>query len=711
MNFHRANQSRARILCLCLLLAVLLSGGMYSVQASGAPLAAPARENEQVRPQEPGYQPGEVLVRIKPGFRTASLPALEGSRRIRALLQSEIEVWQVPAGEEEALAAQLRTLPGVLYAEPNYLVQIFGEPNDPGFSSQWGHAQLNSLEAWEVSTGSSEVVVAVIDTGVDPDHPDLAGKLVPGYDFVDGDASPRDGYGHGTFVAGIAAARTNNALGMAGMSWGARIMPLRALDSNGSGSTADIIDAVEWAVQNGADVINMSFGNYKYSSLLESTLVSAHNAGVLLVAAAGNDGIHAPTYPASYPHVLGVGATDRNGKRASYSNVSLNVDVMAPGGTGAGCSDPNGIFSTLPTYAVTLSASCKAEYGYLHGTSFAAPAVSGLAALIRGLSPALGPGEVSRVITSTAVSMGGPFLHGYGRVDALAAVQEVSASADVPLLLPVGNSDGDGSYRVEWAPVPGAAAYLLQEARDPAFSAPVDLYFGPESSFQVSGRAAGLWYYRVRAALPGSDSGWSRIQPVGVLPAAPALALPSKAEAPDEYLLSWEPVAGAEGYILEEASSEAFTNSRVRYQGKDTSYRVTGQAGGTWQYRVRAYNGAGNGSWSANQVVEVPASALLAPKLKEIENGDQDGAFSLFWNDIEGASAYLVEWSRDPYFAQPETPLSVSASQLAVSGWLPGNWYVRVRAVSATGNSPWSASVSTGVRANLHLPLLLSSPE
>jgi len=700
VSLIRLKQSRVRMLCLCLLLAAGLPGMAYPSQAADAQVQA---AQEQV-----DYQPGEILVWMEPGYVTASLQALAGSRRIRSLAQPEVEVWQAPVGEEEALAAQVRNLPGVLYAEPNYRVQAFGEPNDPGFGKQWGHAQINSVEAWDVSTGSSEVVVAVIDSGVDLNHPDLAGKLVPGYDFVDNDASPRDTNGHGTFVAGIAAAQTNNGLGVAGMSWGARIMPLRVLNSNGSGTTADIIEAVNWAVAHGADIINMSFGNYQYSAIFEEALASAHKAGVLLVAAAGNDGIHAPTYPVSYPHVLGVGATDRNGKRAAYSNVSVNVDVMAPGGTGSGCQDPDGIYSTFPTYTVALSANCPKDYAYMKGTSFAAPAVAGLAAILRGLSPELGPAEVSQVITSTAVSMGGPFLYGYGRVDALAAVQEVAVPRDVPQLLPVDNGDGDGSYRIEWRAVPGATAYLLQEARDPDFSAPVELYFGAETSHQVTGKAAGLWYYRVRAHLPGGMGAWSRVQTAGVLPAAPGLASSPISTAPDEYLLSWGPVTGADGYILEEAPDASFSGARVRYQGPETGYRVTGQAGGTWRYRVRAYNGAGSGSWSAVQVVDVPPSPLAAPRLKEIDNGDRDGIFTLFWNDVAGASAYLVEFSLDPYFAQPEAPLRVEQSQLALFAWPPGDWYVRVRAVSPSGNGPWSGSVSTQVRVRLQLPLLLS---
>jgi hypothetical protein len=388
----------------------------------------------------------------------------------------------------------------------------------------------------------------------------------------------------------------------------------------------------------------------------------------------------------------------------------VNVDVLAPGGAGTGCQDSNGIYSTFPGYQVTLTSNveCPPNYAYLSGTSFPSPAAAGLAALVWSLSPELGPGEVSQVITSTAEYLGSPFYNGYGRIDALAAAQAVSAPPGTPLLLPVSNSDHDGSYQVEWAAVPGSAGYTLQEASDPSFSDLVVRYTGPENKVIVSDQAAGIWHYRVRARLSGGESAWSTIQTAGVTPAAPTLAGVENAGQMDEYSLAWTPVLGASGYSLEEASNPEFSGARLRYRGPETGYRVTGQPGGAWYYRVRAYNLAGGGSWSAGANTVVNPPLLIAPRLQEILNDDRNGDFSLFWNDIDGAAGYLVEWSSDPYFSHPEPPFFTSISQLSIAGRPGGNWYVRVRAVSSAGNSPWSSPMHTVVLLRTNLPILLS---
>lgn len=696
-----------RIIRICLLLAVLLSGSQFSSQGAGA-------AKQSARSYDPGqarYRPGEILVRLNPGSgMELSAAAVPGGRRIREFQNGELELWQVPIGEEEKIVSQLSANPQVVFAEPNYLVHAFAVPDDPGYSNQWGLAQVNASAAWDISTGSAEVIVAVIDSGIDLNHPDLVAKLVPGYDFIDNDLTPNDRNGHGTLVAGIIAARTNNGVGIAGMSWGARLMPLKVLGSNGEGVISNIIEAIDWAVDHGAKIINMSFGNYQHSQSLKETIARAHSAGVLLVAAAGNDGIHAPAYPASYPYVLGVGATNRSGKRAAYSNVSVNVDVMAPGGEGTGCTDPNGIYSTFPTYTVSLSSSgCPKDYASLHGTSLAAPMVSGLAVLVWSMSPEFGPDLVSRVITSTTDYIGGPFLHGYGLVDAKAALEAVSSAEGAPVLLPIDNRDGDGNYLVEWMEAPGAVSYLLQESSSPSFTSPKDVYSGPAKQYSISGKEAGMWYYRVRAILSGGASTWSQVQSSGVIPGIPELEVVRyETGEGDRYVLAWTSVTGASGFTVEESLNPDFDNAHIKYKGPETSYLVTGQSGGTWYYRVHAYNDAGRGSWSSSVSAYVEQAPLAAPRLKAIENGDHDGNFNLYWNDVAEDAVYLVEWSRDPYFSHPEPPLMVSISQLSVVNWPAGVWYVRVRAISASGNSPWSSPVSTMVVTRTSLPLLMS---
>ena len=275
-------------------------------------------------------------------------------------------------------------------------------PTDPGWSQQWGLAQIDAPAAWRVSSGSKPVVIAVIDSGVDPTQPDLQGALVPGADFADGTGDTSDQYGHGTMVAGVIAARPDNGLGGAGICWSCRLMPVKVLGADGSGTAAAIADGIRYAADNGASVISMSFVLSGPDSGVESALAYAHSRGVLLVAAAGNSGNDTPTYPASYPDVVSVAATDPSGVLYPWSARGSWVTLAAPG-----CA-----FTTAP------GASFVANFC---GTSAAAPLVAGLA----GLALSAGGGsaaDVEAALEQTAVPLPGSV--GSGRVDALALLQQ-----------------------------------------------------------------------------------------------------------------------------------------------------------------------------------------------------------------------------------------------------------------------------------------------
>ncbi len=267
----------------------------------------------------------------------------------------------------------------VEYAEPNYIFRTTATPDDSYYSTQWGlnHAgdyDIDAPEAWDIETGSNTVVVAVIDTGIDYDHPDLNANMWPtnGYDFVNGDSNPMDDHGHGTHCAGIIAAETNNSAGVAGVAggWGAagtQLMALKAFDASGNANSSEVVSAIDYARTNGADVINMSFVSTGSSSSIQTALNNAYSAGLVLVAAAGNDDV-APLpytgYPASYSNVVAVTATGSSGAKASYANYGTWVDIAAPGSS---------IRSTL----------WNNTYGYKSGTSMAAPHVVGVAALLK----------------------------------------------------------------------------------------------------------------------------------------------------------------------------------------------------------------------------------------------------------------------------------------------------------------------------------------
>ncbi|WP_235427239.1 S8 family peptidase [Cohnella kolymensis] len=224
--------------------------------------------------------------------------------------------------------------------------------------------------------------------------------------MVDPSRPPEDDVGHGTHVAGIIAAEVNNNEGVAGMTWYTKIMPVKVLDSSGSGSTYSVSQGIIWAVDHGAHIINMSLGNYAQASFLHDALKYAHDRGVILIAASGNDNTDRPGYPAAYPEVLGVAATDPNGVRAEYSNYGDYIDVAAPG---------TSIPSTYP----------GSRYAALSGTSMACPHVAALASLVKAANPNLGNDEVLDLLRKTAKDLGPAGKDnnfGYGEIDVRAAL-------------------------------------------------------------------------------------------------------------------------------------------------------------------------------------------------------------------------------------------------------------------------------------------------
>ncbi|HEY65348.1 MAG TPA: S8 family serine peptidase [Caldilineae bacterium] len=382
------------------------------------------------------HAPGEMLVGLKDlparaplDRRVAALAADWGAEVIERVDALGIARLRVPEYRLASMLAQMRSDPRVAWAEPNYLIHLDLTPDDPLYATHQvaylGRLQVE--QAWDVTTGRPEVVIAVLDTGVDMSHPDLAPGIwtnpgevpdngldddgngfvddVHGWDFAGEDADPSDDHGHGTHVAGIAAARINNALGIAGMAGSVTIMPVDVFNG-GIGTYADLIQAIVYAADNGADVINMSLGALSYSRGEEAAVEYAWRRGVVLVAAAGNNGNEAWHYPAAHQHVIGVAATDGADHRAGFSSFGPFVSVSAPGLS---------VFSTYP----------EAQYSYMHGTSMATPHVSGLAALLLSYNPTLTNEQVRDLIESTADDLGAegwdPY-YGHGRINAARAL-------------------------------------------------------------------------------------------------------------------------------------------------------------------------------------------------------------------------------------------------------------------------------------------------
>ncbi len=299
------------------------------------------------------------------------------------------------------------------FIEPNYVYSASEFPNDPEYSKQWNLRSINVESAWDETKGSG-VTVAVIDTGISP-VPDLKDtKFVKGYDFVNDRIEAYDDAGHGTHVAGTIAQSTNNGYGVAGVAYEASLMPLKVLAASGGGTVADIAEAIRYAADNGADVINMSLGGSGESKLMEEAIDYAHQKGVFLVAAAGNSSQNSASYPARYPHVIGVAALDSVGVKAPYSNFGAGVDISAPGGSEAG---------KILQETIDPQTGEPVFVGY-QGTSMAAPHVAGVAALVKATG-VKEPDEVLSVLKQSArVIKEDPLNHfGAGHLDASAAVK------------------------------------------------------------------------------------------------------------------------------------------------------------------------------------------------------------------------------------------------------------------------------------------------
>jgi len=333
----------------------------------------------------------------------------QGGTVIGEVAQLGVKVVKIPAGKVKEKVGAYRNEKTVAFAEPDYLVRAFGTPNDTYFPTQWGLTQIDAPNAWNVTTSLSDVKIAILDTGVDRNHEDLAIKIAASKNFTKS-RTVDDLYGHGTHVAGIAAAVTNNAKGVAGVGYNCRIMNGKVLNDSGVGYNSWIANGITWAANNGAKVINLSLGGSYPSVTLENAVNYAWGKGVVVVAAAGNGGSTAASYPAYYNNCIAVSATDSNDTKASWSNYGSWVDVAAPGVN---------IFSTLPNHKNRISTILN--YGKLSGTSMATPFVAGEAALIWSTSYGTSNNSVRNRIENTAVNPDGTGST-YGRINAFSAV-------------------------------------------------------------------------------------------------------------------------------------------------------------------------------------------------------------------------------------------------------------------------------------------------
>jgi len=355
------------------------------------------------------YVPGEVVIGVKDADEYPLITRLiedNGGTVISQLDDLNAVVARVSEKRVEAFMEEMQENSLVRYVERNGKVMLTLTPSDPGWSQQWGPKKIQADTAWNTQTGDKSILVAVVDTGVDWNHPDLAANYVPlGYDWYNDDSDPMDDHGHGTHCAGIIAAILNNGKGIAGLAQ-IRVMAEKFLSSEGWGTYADAASALIHAADADADIISNSWGSYQDSSLVHEAVRYAYNKGALLVAAAGNEGWDWPLYPAAYDEVVAVTATDQSDNPAWFTNFGSWVEVAAPGVS---------IYSTI----------WDNSYASWSGTSMATPHAAGVAALIWSQFPGMTRDQVRARLRSTADDLGAAgfdIYYGYGRINARKAV-------------------------------------------------------------------------------------------------------------------------------------------------------------------------------------------------------------------------------------------------------------------------------------------------
>ncbi len=399
---------------------------------------SPRTEPLAIRRRLLRYASDRVLVRFRPEvsedyadglLKSYGFPAV---RRIAGI--GVYSVRTAPGVSVPETLAMLRRNGDVALARPDYRTRLADVPDDPYFAryqynlrnlggilniapgiqpQMTSGADIKAVKAWDQAKGDAGTVIAVIDTGVDFNHPDLAAKLAGyGRDFVNDDDEASDDHWHGTFVAGVAAADTNNAAGIAGVAWNCRILPVKVMDAQGNGYYSWIIAGITWAADHGADVINLSLGGDVDDPFLEDACKYAHDKGIIIAAAAGNDGLAGVLYPAAYDaDVLAVAASDYNDRIADFSNYGPQVDVAAPGVW---------ILGPVPQSYVGPG---YEPYLFASGTSAATPNVAGMAALLKSAKPGLTADQIMQIIRYTADDINKTALPGrddhagYGRIN------------------------------------------------------------------------------------------------------------------------------------------------------------------------------------------------------------------------------------------------------------------------------------------------------
>lgn len=697
----------------CVVLAVAIM--ILSVPALGRVRAGTTKEEPRpapngisVAPAE-AFVPGVVLVQVE--------PAHDEPRRTQAVVTALAEVHSidpldaiadtyrvaVEPGRELAVAAQLASNPAVRVAEPDYLFHKMTSPSDSLYYRQWNLRHIRAHQGWVRTTGSSNVVIAVVDTGVDLTHPDLAGKIVPGIDTAHNDADPSDDDGHGTHVASIAAANSNNGEGIAGIAWGARIMPIKVLDANGSGSSSNLARGIIWAVDHGADIINLSLGGSKSSTLVADAITYAYERGVLVVAAAGNHYAagNPTTYPAAYNHVLAVAATDDADGHASYSTSGSYVDVAAPGGDPSGPADTNEQHWIPGAYWRGSGVS----YAWLSGTSQAAPHVAGLAALLLSLTPSLTPDQLQTIITGTAVDVQAPGwdeFSGHGRIDVLAAIDAVQPP---PPPTPTSTPTATATATPGATPTPTAPARPRADLRINSSTA------HQQTDAAIAGNAMGAIISIWRDGRSGSDAIYSADLPATEIYWGPNIRVAGTQER------STDGSMGAP-FVAIDPNGSAYAIWHESAESVDPRIYVSVSATDplTWSVPVQIYDDPLVPVSQTHPALAVAGDGTLIAVWEEQRSSEGTGNSVVTWSEQRaGSNGWLQPLPIQPgSTSSQEAPTIVAHGDKMYAGWISRGEKTTdlIVAQRALSSGTWATATvaSVPLAAEMHAPDLAVDP-
>ena len=482
------NKSRKNTVALITLIMIL-----FLTASTAHAEYVPNTYTAQTQPPADDYKKGELIVKFKDtvnidenqidigyAVSTAELKTLNTLNKQKAKSMKKLfreksspkdklsNIYIIHTDKDEdiiKLAEKYKNNPYVEYAEPNYEVHALEIPDDTNYSSQWSHQIANSEDAWDIETGNKSIIIAIVDTGIDFDHPELDSKTwnntaeipgnnidddgngyiddVKGWDFINNDNYPDDDHFHGSHCSGIAAAETNNSQGVAGVCWNCTVMPVKCLSSSGSGTWTSVSLSVRYAADNGADIISLSLGGSSYSSVLEDAVDYAHNKGVVVIAAAGNTGSKNFGYPAAYRNVISVTATTDTDQKASFSTYGYWTDIAAPG---------------VDIYSTMID-----SYAYKSGTSMSCPFVAGVAGLLLSNNSNLTNDMIETILKSSTDPVTTTVYMGTGRINVKEALEKADSEIIAMIDSPFNGMISSGIVSITGT-VQGAVNYSLYYA-------------------------------------------------------------------------------------------------------------------------------------------------------------------------------------------------------------------------------------------------------